>query len=213
MCYNAYINKILPYIFAFIGFGRKRMFTDILAQIASFLALAFIVSSYFTSKKNYLLFQALGIIGLMLSYLLKSNYFAMVGMVLALSRSVTFYVYEKFEKKAPVILSVLFSALTVTAYFIVNVWIQGSGKYVDILYLVSLIFYAFTFRIRDRRLLLYTTLIPTGLALIYSIASYTTLFVVMSYGFEFAANITALAKFYLDKRKSECESQTNTCSV
>ena len=84
-------------------------------------------------------------------------------------------------------------------------------RYLKILY--YFIFYAFTYRIRDRRLLLYTTLIPTGLALIYSIASYTTLFVVMSYGFEFAANITALAKFYLDKRKSECESQTNTCSV
>ena len=196
-----------------VGFWRRKMLTEILAQAVSFLALAFIVSSYFTSKKNYLLFQALGIIGLTLSYLLKCNYFAMVGMVLALSRSVTFYVYEKYDKKAPVALSVLLSGLTVIAYFIVNVWIQGSGKYVDILYLVSLIFYAFTFRIRDRKCLLYTTLIPTGLALIYSIASYTTLFVVLSYGFEFAANITALAKFYIDKRKSERESQTNTCRI
>ena len=186
------------------------MFTEVLAQIVSFAALALIVSSYFTSKKNYLLFQALGMIGLMLSFLLKSNFFAMIGMGVGLLRAVTFYAYEKREKKAPVALSFLFAALTVLAYLTVNVWIQKNGRYVDILYLLSLVFYAFTFRIRDRKKLLYTTLCPTGFGLAYSIASYTTLFVLMSYAFEFLANVVAIVKFHLDKKCIKEKSNENS---
>lgn len=178
------------------------MIEDVLAQIVSFFALAWIVVSYFVSKKNYLLFQAFGMVCLILSYLLKGNYFAMVGVGLGLLRALVFYEYEKREKATPIILSFVFAALVVCAYFIVNVGIQKTGKYEDILYVISLAFYAFTFRIRDRKQLLYTTLIPTSLALIYNIVCYATIFVVFTYAFELLANILAVFKFHLDKNKN-----------
>ena len=178
------------------------MIEDVLAQIVSFFALAWIVASYFVSKKNFLLFQAIGMVCLILSYLFKGNFFAMIGVGLGLLRAIIFYVYEKREKGAPVILSFVFAGLVVCAYFIINVGIQKTGKYEDILYVISLAFYAFTFRIRDRKRLLYTTLIPTSLALIYNIVCYATIFVVFTYAFELLANILAILKFHLDKNKN-----------
>ncbi len=177
------------------------MIEDVLAQIVSFFALAWIVASYFVSKKNFLLFQAIGMVCLILSYLFKGNFFAMIGVGLGLLRAIIFYVYEKREKEAPVILSFVFAGLVVCAYFIINVGIQKTGKYEDILYVVSLAFYAFTFRIRDRKRLLYTTLIPTSLALIYNIVCYATVFVVFTYAFELVANVVAIFKFHFDKNR------------
>ena len=177
------------------------MIEDVLAQIVSFLALAWIVVSYFVSKKNFLLFQAIGMVCLILSYLFKSNFFAMVGVGLGLLRALIFYEYEKHKKEAPIILSFIFAALVVCAYFIVNIGIQKTGKYEDVLYVIALAFYAFTFRIRDRKRLLYTTLIPTSLALIYNIVCYATLFVVFTYAFELLANVVAIFNFYFNKNR------------
>ena len=177
------------------------MIEDVLAQIISFFALAWIVVSYFVSKKNYLLFQGLGMICLLLSYLLKSNFFAMIGIGLGLCRALTFYAYETFEKDAPLILSFVFAGLTILSYLIVNLWIQKNSKIEDILYVISLAFYAFTFRIRDRKRLLYITLIPTTLALLYNIVCYSTVFIVCTYAFELCANIVAIFKLHSDKRK------------
>ena len=174
---------------------------EVLAQVISLCALLLIATSYFVSKKNYLLFQALGMVCLILSYLLKSNFFAMIGIGLGLFRAVVFYIYEKYEKEAPLILSFVFAGLTILSYLIVNIWIQKSGKFEDILYVISLVFYAFTFRIRDRKRLLYTTLIPTSLALIYNIVCYATIFVVFTYAFELVANVVAIFKFHFDKNK------------
>ena len=179
------------------------MIEEIMAQIISFCALAWIVVSYFVSKKNYLLFQAFGMICLILSYLLKSNFFAMIGVSLGLLRALIFYEYEKRDKETPLILSFIFAGLVICAYFVVNVGIQKTGKYEDILYVISLAFYAFTFRIRDKKLLLYTTLIPTSLALIYTIVCYATIFVVLTYAFELGANIAAILRFYFKKKKTD----------
>ena len=176
--------------------------TDIAAQIVSFIALILIVCSYFVSKKNYLLLQMLGMVGLLLSFLLKANFFATVGMVISIIRALTFFLYEKHGRRAPIILSFFFSALTVASYFIINVGRQGSAKPEDILYLISLICYAFTFRVRDRRLFLHVALIPTALGLVYTSVSFTTVFVLISYAFEFLANLVALIKFYIEEKKS-----------
>lgn len=174
---------------------------EVWAQIISFGALLWIVISYFVSKKNYLLFQAFGMVFLMLSYLLKNNYFAMVGIGLGLLRALIFYIYELNGKEASIALSFIFAILVVASYFIVNIGIQKIGKYQDILYVVSLVFYAFTFRLRDKKILLYTTLIPTSLAFIYNLICYSTLFVVLTYAFELFANVVAIFKFYYDKNK------------
>ena len=178
------------------------MITEIAAQAVSLIALVLIVCSYFVSKKNYLLLQMLGMVGLLLSFLLKANFFAMVGMAISIIRALTFYLYEKNGRLAPIILSFFFSALTVASYFIVNVGIQGNAVPVDILYLISLICYAFTFRVRDRRLFLHVALIPTALGLVYTAVSFTTVFVLISYAFEFLANLVALIKFYIEEKKS-----------
>lgn len=175
--------------------------TDIAAQIVSFAALVLIVLSYFVSKKNYLLLQTLGMVGLLLSFLLKANFFAMVGTGVSIVRAVTFFVYEKRDKRAPISLSLLFAALTVAAYLIVNVGIQMTAKYEDILYLVSLVCYAFTFRIRDRRTLLYISLVPTSFGLVYTIVSFTTVFVLISYAFELSANVVAIGKMHIENKK------------
>ncbi len=175
------------------------MITELSAQVVSFIALLLIVLSYFASKKNYLLLQTLGMGGLLLSFLLKASFFAMVGMGIGIARAVTFFVYEKRGKNAPLALSFLFAFLNVAAYLIVNVWIQGSAKPEDILYLLSLVCYAFTFRIRERRTLLYTTLLPTAFGLAYTIVSFTTVFVLISYAFELLANIVAIVKLHFDK--------------
>lgn len=175
--------------------------TEIAAQAVSLIALVLIVCSYFVSKKNYLLLQMLGMVGLLLSFLLKANFFAMVGMAISIIRALTFYLYEKNGRLAPIILSVLFSALTVASYFIVNVGIQGNAVPVDILYLLTLICYAFTFRVRNRRLFLHVALIPTALGLVYTAVSFTTVFVLISYAFEFLANLVALIKFYIEEKK------------
>lgn len=184
---------------------------DVSAQIVSFIALVLIVASYFVSKKNYLLLQTLGMVGLLVSFLLKANFFAMVGTGVSIARAVTFFVYEKFGKRAPVHLSFLFASLTVAAYLVVNVWIQGTAKPVDILYLVSLVCYAFTFRIRDRRTLLYVTLVPTAFGLAYTIASFTTVFVLISYAFELSANIVALGKMHIENRKNIKRERLSGC--
>ena len=180
---------------------KPELITEIFAQIVSFSALAFSVISYFVSKKNYLFFQALCMVGLVLSFLLKSNFFAMVGMTIGICRAVTFFLYEKCDKDAPIALSFLFGGLSVAAYLIINVWIQGVGKYEDIFYLLSLISYAFSFRIRDRRTLLYVTLLPTSCGVIYSVISYTTLFVFLLYAFEFSANVVAIGKLHIENRR------------
>ena len=138
---------------------------------------------------------------LVLSFLLKSNYFAMVGMAIGIGRAVTFFLYEKHDKDAPIALSFLFACLSVAAYFIINVWIQGVGKYEDILYLLSLASYAFSFRIRDRRTLLYVTLLPTSCGVIYSVVCFTTVFVFLLYAFEFTANVVAIGKMHIENFK------------
>ena len=182
---------------------------EVLAKIVSFFALLLISSSYFVNKKNYLFFQALGMVGLALSYLFTGEYFAMVALWIGLARALTFFGYEKGQKDAPLFLSFLFAGLTVLAYLVVNLGIQKTAKPEDLLYLVAKAFFAFTFRIRNLKTLRFVTLIPTTLAVIYSFLSNSTVFVILSALFELGAVIVAIFKYYvigakkLDKCKDE----------
>ena len=68
----------------------------ILALIASFIAMAFVILSYFVKKKAYyLLFQLLCIVCLIISYFFSLQFFAMIGLAVGLFRTITFFVYEK----------------------------------------------------------------------------------------------------------------------
>lgn len=172
--------------------------------IVSFIAMALIISSYFLkSKSGFLLFQSLGMVFLMTSYLLDQLYFAMIGLGIGLARALVFFAYEKKNKNASVLWSFFFSGLTIAVYLIVNIGILDSAKWEDIVYLVGLVFYAFVFRIRNLELMRYTVTIPTALSILYNVLCKATPFVVISYVFELVANIVAILKYHVFGKNKE----------
>ena len=170
------------------------MIKEILAQIFSGIALAFVVTSYFTNKKYYLLFQSLCIIGLVLSYFLRSEFFAMVGLFIGLFRALTFFFYEKKGKDAPLFLSFIFAGLTLASYFILNLCILKTARPLDILYLTSLVFYTFTFRIRNLTVMRYLLILPLSTSVLFGVFSNVTTFVLLTYVFELVADLVAIGK-------------------
>lgn len=172
----------------------------------SFIAMVLIVSSYFLkTKSEFLLFQSLGMVFLMASYLFDKLYFAMIGLGIGLARALIFYAYEKKNKNASIVWSFFFSGLTIAVYFIVNVGILHSAKIEDIAYLVGLVFYAFVFRIRNIELMRYTVTIPTALSILYNVLCKAAPFVVVSYVFELCANIVAILKYHVFGKEKEYE--------
>ncbi len=185
------------------------MNAPILAFIVSFIAMVLIAASYFfKSKREYLTFQALGIVFLISSYFFTGAYFATLGLGVGLARTLTFYGYEKREKHAPISLAVFFSALTLAAYFVVDLWVLGKAKPLDILYLVALVLYAFIFRIRNLKTVRFCALAPTTLSLVYTALNGAALFVILSYAFELGANMVAIYNYDIKGRltdtKKEC---------
>ena len=127
----------------------------------------------------------------------------MISLSIGLGRTVVYFVYEKKNKHAPIALAFLISALTIASYFVVNLWILKTAKLLDIIYLVSLCFYAFTFRIRNLKTMMYVVIIPTTLAVVYNIAIVAPIFSILSYSFELTANLFAIVKMKF------CKSQEN----
>lgn len=177
------------------------MKNEILSLIASFIAMAFVICSYFAKKKNFLLFQALCITFLIISYFFDLKLFAMVGLIIGLARSLTFYYYEKKDKEAPIILAVIFSILTLAAYFIVNIWIQKNAKPVDVIYLIGLLCYIFIFRVRDVKKVRFLMLVPTVLSVLYNVLSTAPIFATLCYTFELSANVVSIIKYHVIKVK------------
>lgn len=177
---------------------------ETVALIVSFVAMSLIVSSYFFAKKVYfLLFQALGTVFLVLSYLFSGEYFAMIGLAVGLSRTVTYFLFERKEKDAPIGFVFLFGALTLAAYFTVNLGILKTAKPIDIFYVASLIAYAIVFRIKDVELMRYLVLVPTVLAVLYNILCSAPIFTTISYVFEVAAGVYAVIKFNILGKKEK----------
>lgn len=175
------------------------------AFIVSFIAMLLIASSYFVKKKSgFLLFQALGMIFLMTSYLLNGAFFAMIGLGIGLARAVTFYIFERKDKRPSIAWPILFSALSVIAYVVINLMILKTAVWYDVLYLIGLILYAFVFWIRNLEVMRYTVTIPTALSILYNVVSGAEVFVVISYSFELCANVAAIIKHhYFDKEKAK----------
>ncbi len=180
---------------------------ETVALAVSFVAMALIVSSYFFEKKVYfLLFQALGTVFLVLSYLFSGEYFAMIGLAVGLSRTLTYFFFEKKNKETPIVFVFLFCALTLAAYFTVNLGILKKAKPIDIFYVASLILYAIVFRVKDVELMRYLVLLPTALAVLYNILCSAPVFTTVSYAFEVAAGVYAVIKFnILGKKESKKE--------
>ena len=174
------------------------------ALAVSFVAMALIVSSYFYRKKVYfLLFQALGTVFLVLSYLFSAEYFAMIGLSVGLCRTVTYFLFERKEKETPVCFVFIFCALTLTSYFTVNLGILKTAKPIDIFYVASLMLYAIVFRIKDVELMRYLVLVPTVLAVLYNVLCQAPVFTTVSYAFEVAAGVYAVIKFNILGQKEK----------
>lgn len=190
------------------------MENEVLAWIASFLAMVFVVLAYFVkAKERYLLFQALCVACLILSYFFSLEFFAMVGLTIGLCRSLIFFVYEKKDLKAPIEISFVLSALTVASYLIINIGIKKDAKIVDILCLTELVMYAFIFRIRDLKTVRYTMLLPTVISIAYNVLIIAPPFTVLTYVFELGANVVSIFKYHvIPERKAKKEAKTEPSS-
>ena len=179
-------------------FGGKYLiepWEEIAAFVVSLFAMVLIAVGYFLEKKSaYLFCQAAGIVGISLSYFFTKEFFAMIGLGIGLIRTLVFYAYEKRDKTAPLYLASIFASLSLLAYLIVNAGVLHSAKPVDLLCLVALILYAFLFRIRDMRKVRFWALIPTALSIAYNLLVRATVFVVLSYSFEFVACLLSIFK-------------------
>ena len=176
------------------------------AFIISLMVMLLMCSSYFFKKKSlYLAMQGSGIIFLMIAYILQREYFAMIGLCIGLVRSVVYLLYEYKDKHIPIFWPFLFSALGVACYFIINLGILGDAKLFDIIYLATLVLYMFTHRIRNLELVRYFVLLPTALSILYNILIKAVAFVAISYGFELCANVVAIIKYRLAKKKASGE--------
>lgn len=169
-----------------------------LALIFSFIAMSLVAASYFTQKKSfYLLFQSLGIVFLIFSYFCTQQFFAMIGLSIALLRALVFFAYEKKERQAPLSVSCLLAALTLFAYLIVDIWALKSAKYADLLLLSALVLYAFIFRIRDLRKVRIFMLVPTVLSILFNTLTGAALFASLTYVLELTADVVSIYKYHI----------------
>ena len=94
---------------------------------------------------------------------------------------------------------ILFSALSVAAYVVVNLIILKNSRAYDVIYLIALILYAFVFWMRDLEKMLYISTIPTALSVLYNVISGAAVFAVISYTFELGANLLGIYKHHVTK--------------
>ena len=149
--------------------------------------------------------QALCIIFLIVSYFFNLQYFAMIGVTIGLCRTLTFFLFERKGKRAHILFSFLFSALTIASYFIVNLWILGEAQPLDILCLLALVGYAFIFRIRNLKIVRFTMIIPTLLSVLFNILTHAALFATLSYVFELGANVVSIFKYHVFNKKDSID--------
>lgn len=174
------------------------MDSRILALVASFIAMVFVVLSYFTTKKaRFLLLQSLCIVFLILSYFFTLQFFAMVGLFIGLCRALVYFWYEKKGREAPLAVPLALCAMTAVSYFVVNFAILESAAAEDVLLLVALVCYIFVFRVRNLTLVRFLMLIPTVLAILFNVLTDAALFAILSYVFELSANVASIFKYHV----------------
>lgn len=171
------------------------MYNYPLSLVINFVGLALVVGAYFVkSKRLYLFLQASCMLCMVVAYFFILEFFAMLSLAVALTRTITYYMYERSDKRAPVWLAFAFSACTLAVFIIVNIVILKDAKPIDIICLATQILYTFIFRIRNLKLVRYLVCAPTVLGTIYNIAINAPISVLI-YAFEFGANVVAMLKF------------------
>ena len=167
------------------------------ALIISFLSVVFVVCAYFVKNKEmYLVFQALCIVALILSYLVTGHFFATVGLAISLVRTLVFFFYEQKNCNAPLWVSFALGVATCIAYVIVNLLILKDAQPKDLILLTAGVMYAFIFRIRNLKIVRYTMFAPTALSIVYNLWISAPIFVTLSYVFEAIANGVSIVRYY-----------------
>ncbi len=183
------------------------MYNYPLSLLASFIAMAFVVASYFVKKKSlYLLFQSLCIVFLVVSYFFTVQFFAMIGLAIGLVRALVFFVYERKDKISPLWVSYALAGTTIASYFIVNFGILKTAQPLDILCVAALVLYAFIFRIRDLKTVRFLMLVPTVLSILFNTLTHAALFASLTYVFELTANVVSIYKYHIKPNKKETQS-------
>ena len=173
------------------------MESPILAFIASFIGMAFVIAAYLVKKKSlYLACQSLCLVFLIISYFFEVNFFGMIGLGIGLARTLTFFAYEQKDKNASIFWSFLFAFLT-SCNFFVNMFILKTGQALDVLCLLALIAYAFIFRIRSLKMVRFTMLFPTVLSIVYNIAIGAAIFTTLTYVFELVVNCVSIVRYHI----------------
>ena len=168
----------------------------ILAFIASFIGMLFVIIAYMLKKKSlYLACQSLCLVFLIIAYFFEVNFFGMIALGIGLARSLTFFIYEKKDKYAPIIWSFVFSLAT-TANFLVTLLVLKTGQALDVLCLLALILYAFIFRVRSLKIVRFTMLVPTILSIVYNILVHAAVFTTLTYVFELLVNCVSIVRFH-----------------
>lgn len=176
------------------------MYNYTLSFIAGLIAMLCACSSYFVKKKAiFLILQGAAIIFLAISCLFNVQYYACVSYAIALTRVLIYFSFEKKGKAPNMWLRSVFALATIVAYLITNVIILKDAKPFDLMLVAANCVYAFVFGIRDLRLLRLLFLAPTALCIVYFVLCHATPFVIISYAFEFVANVVAV--FLYQKRK------------
>ena len=180
------------------------MYNYPISLASGLIAMLFVFASYMVSKKTgFLITQTVAIIFLSLSYLFVEQYFAMIGMAFAAIRTVVYYLLERKNKAPSFVLKSLFAFLSVLSYFVVNIIILESARYLDLLFLIANIMYAYLFGIRDLNLLRYLFLIPTAMVSVYNVIAPASLFVIISYIFEFVVNVIGIIKANVKEKREK----------
>lgn len=173
------------------------MENPILAFIASFIGMVFVVSAYLVKKKSlYLACQALCLVFLIIAYFFEANFFGMIGLGIGLARSLTFFVYEQKDKYAPMTWAFVFTIAT-TINFLVNLLVLRTGRPLDVLCLLALVMYAFIFRIRSLKIVRFSMLFPTVLSIVYNILVGAAIFTTLTYVFELCVNCVSIVRFHV----------------
>ena len=178
------------------------MTNENIATIFGAAAVILVVISYFANNQSkYLLFQALNMCALAISYLFSCEYFAMIGISVSMARTITFFLISQKGKNAPLILSFFFAFLNLLAYVIVNLLILKTTQPIAILYVIALVAYSFIFRIKSMKKVRFLMLFPLTLTIIFNLFSNATIFAAISYVIELIADVIAIIKNDLKKQK------------
>jgi hypothetical protein len=178
------------------------MTNEKIALLISFIAMLMYCSSYFFKKKStYLMFQGFGGLSLVFSYLFMGEYFAMISLFLGLTRTITYFCFERNDESIPVWIVIANCTALFLNYLIVNVVVFKTANLVDIILVITYCLYAIVFSFRNLQIVRYTITIPLALSVLYNILIHAPIFTVISFSFELTVAIVTIIYYSKPSRR------------